>query len=54
MVIGALIGLLVALIINIGVQAQWAQIVGGLPIVFGLVAGRVMGAVREWGNEDWR
>lgn len=52
MVIDALIGLLVALVINIVVQAQWARIVGGLPIVFGLVARRVMGAVREWSNED--
>ncbi len=53
MLIGALIGLLVAVVINIMVQAQWAQIVGGILIVFGLVAGRVMGAVRDWGNEDW-
>ncbi len=53
MPIGALIGLLVAVVINIMVQAQWAQIVGGILIVFGLVAGRVMGAVRDWGNEDW-
>jgi uncharacterized membrane protein len=53
MVIGALLGLLIALIINIMFQAQWAQIVGGVLVVFGLVAGRVMGAVRDWGNEDW-
>ena len=53
MVIGVLIGLLVALIINIFIQAQWAQIVGGVLVVFGLVAGRVMGAIRDWGNEDW-
>ena len=53
MVIGALLGLLIALIINIIVQAQWAQIVGGVLIVFGLVAGRVMGSIRDWGNEDW-
>lgn len=53
MIIGALIGLLVALVINIVVQDQWAQIAGGVLIVFGLVAGRVMGAIRDWGNEDW-
>ena len=53
MVVGALIGLVIALIINIVVQAQWAQIVGGALVVFGLVAGRVMGAIRDWGNEDW-
>jgi predicted histidine transporter YuiF (NhaC family) len=53
MLIGTLIGLLVALVINIVVQAQWAQIVGGGLVVFGLVAGRVMGAIRDWGNEDW-
>jgi len=53
MVIGALLGLLIALIINIIVQAEWAQIVGGILVVFGLVAGRVMGSIRDWGNEDW-
>ena len=53
MVIGALLGLMIALIINILVQAQWAQIVGGVLVVFGLVAGRVMGAIKDWGNEDW-
>jgi predicted histidine transporter YuiF (NhaC family) len=53
MVIGALIGLTVALIINIMFQAQWAQIVGGVLVLFGLVAGRVMGAVKDWGKEDW-
>jgi uncharacterized membrane protein len=53
MVIGALLGLMIALIINIMVQAQWAQIVGGVLVVFGLVAGRVMGAIKDWGNEDW-
>lgn len=53
MAIGTLIGLLVALVINILIQAQWAQILGGVLIVFGLVAGRMMGALRDWGNEDW-
>ena len=53
MIVGALIGLLIALIINILVQAQWAQIVGGVVVVFGLVVGRVLGAVRDWGDEDW-
>jgi uncharacterized membrane protein len=53
MVIGTLIGVLVALVLNIFVQAQWAQIVGGVLIVFGLVAGRMMGAIKDWGNEDW-
>lgn len=53
MVIGTLIGLLVALVINILVQEPWAQIVGGVLIVFGLVGGRLVGASRDWGNEDW-
>ncbi len=53
MIVGALIGLLIAVLLNIIVQAQWAQIVGGVIVVFGLVAGRVLGAVRDWGDEDW-
>lgn len=53
MVVGVLIGLLVALVINILVQEQWAQIVGGVLVVFGLVAGRLIGATRDWGNEVW-
>ncbi len=53
MIVGLLVGLAVAVIINIIAQAQWAQIVGGVVVVFGLVAGRVMGAIRDWGDEDW-
>lgn len=53
MLVGLLLGLLVALTINIIVQETWAQVVGGVVVVFGLVAGRLMGAVKDWGNEDW-
>ncbi len=53
MIIGGLIGVLIALIINMIVQDPWARIVGWILIVFGIVAGRMMGAVRDWGDEDW-
>lgn len=53
MFIGTLLGLLIALIINMMFQASWSPIVGGVIVFFGLATGRLMGAVKDWGNEDW-
>ncbi len=53
MLIGLLIGVLMALVLNILIQASWSQIVGGVLVVFGLVAGRVFGAIIDWKDEDW-
>ena len=53
MVIGGLIGILIALIINMVTQDPWAPTVGWIIIAFGFVAGRMLGAIRDWGDEDW-
>jgi len=53
MVIGGLIGILIAIIINMVAQDPWARTVGWIIIAFGFVAGRMMGAIKDWGNEDW-
>ena len=54
MIVGGLLGILVAVIINMVIPNDPViQIVGYVAIVFGIVAGRVMGAIRDWGDEDW-
>ncbi|HNT77163.1 MAG TPA: hypothetical protein PKH77_19300 [Anaerolineae bacterium] len=53
MIIGGVIGIIVALIMNMIVDDPWVRIASYVVIVFGLVAGRIMGAVRDWGDEDW-
>ena len=53
MILGALVGLLLAIITNIIVQADWARYVGIGLILYGLVVGRILGGVRDWGDEDW-
>jgi len=54
MVLGGVIGILVAVIINLVVPNNpIVQGVGVILVIFGFVAGRMMGAVRDWGDEDW-
>ncbi len=53
MIIGGVIGVIVALIMNMIADDPWVRIASYVVIVFGIVAGRVMGAVRDWGDEDW-
>jgi len=54
MFLGAMLGVFVAIVINMIVPNDpIVQIVGYIFIVFGLVAGRIMGAARDWGDEDW-
>jgi VIT1/CCC1 family predicted Fe2+/Mn2+ transporter len=53
MIIGGLLGVLIALIINMVVQEQWVKVVGLIIVVFGIAVGRLLGAVRDWGDEDW-
>jgi hypothetical protein len=54
MIIGGLLGGVLALILTILVDATWVTAVGWIAILFGVVSGRVMGATRDWGDEDWR
>lgn len=53
MVIGTLLGAILALVLNIFFTEPWVKTASWLFVLFGLVAGRVMGAVRDWGDEDW-
>lgn len=54
MVIGGLIGAVVAIIINLVIPNDpTVRVVSIIILVFGFVAGRMMGAIRDWGDEDW-
>jgi hypothetical protein len=53
MVIGILLGVILAFVLNIIFTEPWVKTVSWLIVLFGLVAGRVMGAVRDWRDEDW-
>ena len=54
MIIGGLLGGVLALALLILIAEPWVKTVGWIAIIFGIVSGRVMGAVRDWGDEDWR
>lgn len=53
MVIGGLLGAVLAIALLILIDEPWVKAVSWIIIIFGLVSGRVMGATRDWGNEDW-
>jgi hypothetical protein len=53
MLIGGLLGAVTALVLLILIQESWVKAVAWIVILFGLVSGRVMGAARDWGDEDW-
>jgi hypothetical protein len=53
MFVGGVIGAIAALVIVLVFQAKWAEYVGYAIIAFGIVVGRLLGAVRDWGDEDW-
>ncbi len=53
MIIGGLLGAALALVLLILIAEPWVKTVVWIAIPFGLVSGRVMGAARDWGNEDW-
>lgn len=50
---GLIIGIVLALALNQLFQATWAQYVGYFIILFCVVMGRMFGAIRDWGDEDW-
>jgi hypothetical protein len=50
---GGIIGAIAALVTVQLFQAKWAEYVGYAMIAFGVVVGRLLGAVRDWGDEDW-
>jgi len=53
MLVGGIIGAVAALAMVLVFKEKWAEYVGYGFIVFGIVMGRLFGAVRDWGDEDW-
>ena len=53
MVIGTLLGVVIALALNIFFPQPWVRMVSWVFVLFGLVGGRLVGAARDWGDEDW-
>jgi hypothetical protein len=53
MVTGGIIGAILAIVVHLIFKAAWAEYVGYGLILFGIVVGRVLGSVRDWGDEDW-
>ncbi len=53
MVTGGVIGAVLAIVVNVAFKAAWAEYVGYGLVLFGIVMGRLFGAVRDWGDEDW-
>ena len=53
MVIGTLLGIALAIVLRLIINEPWINALGLILVVFGLVSGRVMGAARDWGDEDW-
>jgi hypothetical protein len=42
-----------AIVVNLAFKATWAEYVGYGLVLFGIVLGRIFGAIRDWGDEDW-
>ena len=53
MVAGGVIGAVLAIVVNLVFKAAWAEYVGYGLVLFGIVIGRLFGAIRDWGDEDW-
>ena len=53
MVVGGAIGAALAIVVNLVFKVTWAEYVGYGLILFGMVVGRILGAIRDWGDEDW-
>jgi len=53
MLVGGMMGLLAAVLLNQFVQAYWVQPIGYVLVFSGIAMGRVMGAVIDWRDEDW-
>jgi hypothetical protein len=50
---GAIIGIVLAVALNQLIQDTWAQYAGYFIVFFCIVLGRLFGAIRDWGDEDW-
>ena len=50
---GAIIGIILAILFTQIIQTNWAQYVAYFIVFFCIVLGRLFGAVRDWGDEDW-
>ena len=53
MLVGVLVGVSAALVLNILVDASWAPMAGGIILLFSLIAGRVIGAIFDWRDDGW-
>ena len=50
---GAVIGIVLALVFTQLIKTSWAEYVGYFIVLFCIVMGRLFGAIRDWGDEDW-
>jgi hypothetical protein len=53
MLLGGLIGAVVAVLFTGMVQAKWAEYIGYVIVLAGIVIGRFLGAVMDWRDDDW-
>jgi hypothetical protein len=53
MLAGGIVGIIAAIVVTQLFQTTWAEYIGFVMVIFGIVMGRVLGAVRDWGDEDW-
>jgi hypothetical protein len=40
-------------VVNLMFKVTWAEYAGYGLILFGMIVGRILGAIRDWGDEDW-
>ena len=53
MLLGGLIGVVVAVLFAWLIQAKWAEYIGYVIVFAGIVIGRLLGAVMDWRDDDW-
>jgi len=53
MLLGGLIGAVVAVLFTWMIQAKWAEYIGYVIVFAGIVIGRVFGTVMDWRDDDW-
>ena len=53
MLLGGLIGAVVAVLFTWMIQAKWAEYIGYVIVFAGIVIGRLLGTVMDWRDDDW-
>jgi len=53
MAAGGIVGAIAAVVTILVFKEKWAEYVGYAMIAFGVIVGRLLGAIRDWGDEDW-